>query len=104
VILSFSSYIFSLCFCFIFLGDVAAVYETNVTPEQMASGKCKRVEIFKLSDGAEYVLHDIDENNRIVGKVRFLGQIRVPDSVSVIDFKSQEDLNRIFSQIWRIVS
>lgn len=76
------------------VGDVATVYESNATPEQIALRKCKRVEVFKMPGGGEYVLHDIDENNCIVGKARFLGQVRVPESVSVIDFKKEaEDVN-----------
>ena len=40
------------------------------------------------------MLHDIDEHNHIVGKARFFGHVRVPESVSVIDFKSQAEERR----------
>jgi len=67
-------------------GEVAVVYPTNTTPEQRESKSCKRVEIFKMPGGTEYVIHDVDENNVIVGKVRFSGNVRVSESMSVAGF------------------
>lgn len=37
-----------------------------------------------MPSGTDYVLHDIDENNVIVGKARFSGNVRVSEGISVI--------------------
>lgn len=37
-----------------------------------------------MPSGTDYVLHDIDENNTIVGKARFSGNVRVNEEISVI--------------------
>ena len=67
-------------------GDVATVWAPDATPQQIAACSCKRVEIFKMPGGTEYILHDIDENNFIVGKARFSGNVKVSESMGVDGF------------------
>jgi len=71
------------------MGDVATVFPTDATPEQIAARTTKRVEIFKMPGGTEYILHDIDENNTIVGKARFSGHVRVSESLCIDGFGGQ---------------
>jgi len=66
------------------IGDVAKIYPSDAPEDQIAQNKTKRVEIFKMPSGTDYVLHDIDENNIIVGKARFSGNVRVSEGISVI--------------------
>ncbi len=66
------------------IGDVAKIYPSDAPPDKIASNKTKRVEIFKMPSGTDYILHDIDENNIIVGKVRFSGNVQVSEGISVI--------------------
>lgn len=73
------------------MGDVATVWQNDATAEQIASRSCKRVEIFKMPGATDYILHDIDENNFIVGKVKFSGHVRVPDHLSVTGFNNVDD-------------
>uniref|UniRef100_A0A7S1UTE9 Metallo-beta-lactamase domain-containing protein n=1 Tax=Grammatophora oceanica TaxID=210454 RepID=A0A7S1UTE9_9STRA len=68
------------------IGDVATVWPQEATPEQIEKRECKRVEIFKMPGGTEYILHDIDENNHIVGKARFFGHVKVSESMAVAGF------------------
>jgi len=72
------------------IGDVSKVYPDSATEEDIASGNCKRVEIFKLPGGTEYILHDIDENNVIVGKARFSGNVQVHEFMSVDGFGGRD--------------
>ena len=69
------------------------VYPTGTTKEEMASRKCSKVEIFKLLGGAEseYVMHDVDENNVIIGRVKFSGIFRVSESLSVTGFGGDDE-------------
>ena len=62
-------------------GDVATVYPFHVTPEEIKAGKVARVEIFKMPGGTEYIVHDIDENNIIIGKARFSGHVKVSELI-----------------------
>ena len=39
-----------------------------------------------MPGGGEYILHDVDENNKIVGKARFSGHVKVSESMSVDGF------------------
>lgn len=69
---------------------MATVWPQNVTEEDKKNRKCKRVEIFKMPGGTEYILHDIDENNHIVGKARFSGHVKVSESMSVDGFSGND--------------
>ena len=84
-----------LCSCWpeisLIAGDVAKIYPSDATEEEIAQQKTKRVEVFKMPSGTDYVIHDIDENNIIVGKARFSGHVRVSEGISVIGLDSYED-------------
>lgn len=54
-----------------------------------------------MAGGTEYIIHDIDENNIIIGKARISGTVRVPDELSLEGFMSSEspraeDTSQIF--------
>ena len=76
------------------IGDVATIYPSDAPPEQIAANKTKRVEIFKMSSGTDYILHDVDENNIIVGKVRFSGNVQVSEGISVIGLDEQQSFSQ----------
>ena len=76
------------------IGDVSKIYPSDAPPEQIAANKTKRVEIFKMPSGTDYILHDIDENNIIVGKVRFSGNVQVSEGISVIGLDDQQSSQR----------
>lgn len=65
---------------------MATVWSSKATPEEIKNRKAKRVEIFKMPGGTEYIIHDIDENNHIVGRARFSGHVKVSESMSVDGF------------------
>jgi glyoxylase-like metal-dependent hydrolase (beta-lactamase superfamily II) len=71
-------------------GDVAKIYPSDAKEQDILQNKTKRVEIFKMPSGTDYVLHDIDENNIIVGKARFAGNVRVNEGISVIGLDDGE--------------
>ena len=71
------------------LGEVATVWPMNATPEQIAKRSVPRVEIFKMSgSGTEYVIHDVNADNIIVGKARLKGHVHVPEEISLEGFRS----------------
>jgi hypothetical protein len=72
------------------LGEVATVYPPNTTEDQKLTNSTARVEIFKMAGGTEYIVHDVDENNVIVGKTRFSGTVRAPDLLSLTGFMSSD--------------
>lgn len=72
-----------------YAGEVATVYPASATDEEIANRTCPRVEVFKLPGGTEYIVHDIDEDNVIIGKARFSGNVRVSDSLSVIGYEGR---------------
>ena len=71
---------------FVEIASVATVYPTDATEEQIESGKVKRIEIFKEEAGTSYVIHDINEDNIIVGKLEFSGHVRVSESMGIDGF------------------
>ena len=76
------------------LGNVVTIYPTNATEEDKKTTKTARVEIFKMPGGLEYIAHDIDENNHIIGKVRFSGSVHISDSLVVSGYNfTNEDMN-----------
>lgn len=72
--------------------EVAVVFPKDATQKEKDDRTCKRVEIFKIQGAEEYILHDIDENNIIIGKSRFSGNVRVSESMSVHGF-GEEDID-----------
>ena len=43
-----------------------------------------------MTGGTEYIVHDIDENNTIIGKARFSGTVWVPDEMAVEGFLNRD--------------
>jgi glyoxylase-like metal-dependent hydrolase (beta-lactamase superfamily II) len=78
---------------FNFLGDVATVWPPKSTEEERKNRTVPRVEIFKMPSGTEYIIHDIDVNNRIVGKARFSGHVKVSEFMSVEAFGGRSILD-----------
>ena len=76
-----------------YAGDVATVWPLDATEQQITERSCKRVEIFKMPGGTEYILHDIDENNHIVGKARFSGHVKVSESMGVDGFGAKSEVD-----------
>lgn len=68
------------------IGDVAIVWPPNATEEQKRDRTVPRVEIFKMPSGTEYIIHDIDVNNVIIGKARFSGHVKVSETMGVEGF------------------
>mmetsp|Transcript_31615 Transcript_31615/g.52175 ORF Transcript_31615/g.52175 Transcript_31615/m.52175 type:complete len:1449 (+) Transcript_31615:454-4800(+) len=75
------------------IGDVSTVWPADATEEQIKNRTCKRVEIFKMPGGTEYIMHDIDEENYIVGKARFSGHVKVSESMGVDGFGDKSNLD-----------
>lgn len=78
------------------LGVVATVYPANATEADKKTTMTARVEIFKMPGGLEYIAHDINDRNEIIGRVRFSGTVHVPDSIAVNGFTtsaSEQDSN-----------
>jgi glyoxylase-like metal-dependent hydrolase (beta-lactamase superfamily II) len=69
-----------------FAGDVATVWPSEATEEEKKNRSVPRVEIFKMASGLEYIIHDIDEHNHIIGRARFNGHIKVSEMMSVEGF------------------
>lgn len=44
-----------------------------------------------MTGGTEYIVHDVDENNTIVGKARFSGTVGVPDEIAVEGFLNRDN-------------
>ena len=71
---------------FFFSGNVATVWPPDATEEQKQNRSVPRIEIFKMASGLEYIIHDVDENNIIIGKARFNGHIKVSEMMGVEGF------------------
>jgi hypothetical protein len=71
---------------FVWVGDISTVWPFNATPEQIKARSVPRVEIFKMPGGTEYIVHDVDADNIIIGKARFSGHVKVSESMSVDGF------------------
>lgn len=48
-----------------------------------------------MTGGTEYIIHDIDENNVIVGKAKISSNVKLPESMSVAGFGSNEKLSTV---------
>ena len=68
------------------IASVATVYAYDVTRKQIESGRVKRLEIFKDEAGTSFIIHDVNEDNIIVGKVKFSGHVRVSESMGINGF------------------
>lgn len=67
------------------LGQNVTVWHMNATEQEIKDRSVSRVEIFKMP-GTEYVIHDVNAENIIIGKARIRGTVRVPDEMSVEGF------------------
>jgi glyoxylase-like metal-dependent hydrolase (beta-lactamase superfamily II) len=76
-------------------GDCSTIWPANATPEQIADRSLPRVEIFKMPGGTEYIIHDINESNHIIGKARFSGHLKVSESMSVDGFGGHDILDDV---------
>ena len=54
-----------------------------------------RVEIFKMPSGTEYIIHDVNAENIIIGRARFSGNVKVNESMGVEGFGDQSLLEDI---------
>lgn len=77
------------------LGEVATVWPADATPEQVEARAVPRVEIFKMPGASEYVIHDVDVNNYIVGKARLGGAVEVPDEMAVEGFLDSNEASEV---------
>lgn len=73
------------------LGEVATIWPMNASPAEIQSRSVPRVEVFRMPGGSEYFIHDVDENNIIVGKYRFSGTVRIPDKIAIEGFSPDLD-------------
>jgi hypothetical protein len=80
------------------LGELATVYPPDATEEEKQNNNTARVEIFKMAGGTEYIVHDVDDCNTIIGKARFSGTVRVPDEQSVKNLISDGKQQQFDSQ------
>ena len=62
------------------------MWPSNTTDDQMQKGNVAHVEIFKMPGGTEYIIHDVNAANHIVGKARVSGHVKVSESMSVDGF------------------
>ena len=67
-------------------GDVATVWSSTATEEQKKNRTAARVEIFKMPSGTEYIIHDVNEDNIIIGRARFSGNVKVNEGMGVEGF------------------
>lgn len=65
---------------------MATVWPPSATEEQKLERNVPRVEIFKMPSGTEYIIHDVDANNVIIGKARFSGHVKVSETMGVEGF------------------
>lgn len=77
------------------VGDVATVWPPNATEDQKRDRTVPRVEIFKMPSGTEYIIHDIDVNNVIIGKARFSGHVKVSETMGVEGFGGQSFMENV---------
>ena len=76
----------------------------NAKPEEIEKRTVPRVEIFKMPGGTEYIIHDIDENNHIVGKARILGHVKVSEAMSVDGFGGHNFMDDVHKKTSEIMS
>jgi len=87
-----------------FMGDVATVWPFSATQEEIKNRSVPRVEIFKMPGGTEYIVHDIDVNNHIIGKARILGHVKVSEAMSVDGFGGHNFLDDVHKKTSEILA
>jgi Metallo-beta-lactamase superfamily len=71
------------------LGQLVTLWPMDATAQEIEARSVPRAELFKMpGSGTEYVIHDIDKDNTIIGKATFKGDVRVPEKISVEGFYS----------------
>lgn len=74
------------------------IYPPDATDAEKANKTCKRVEILKAPSASDYIVHDINEDNEIIGKARIHGYLYVSSTLGVPGFGGDdediEDMNR----------
>lgn len=78
-----------------FMGDVSTIWPFNASKEDIEKKCVPRVEIFKMPGGTEYIIHDIDANNHIIGKARFQGHVKVSEMMTVDGFGGHSILDDV---------
>jgi len=68
------------------VGDVATVWPNDATEEQKKNRTAARVEIFKMPSGTEYIIHDVNADNIVIGRARFSGSVKVNEAMGVEGF------------------
>jgi len=82
------------------VGDVATVWPSTATDEEKKNRSVPRVEIFKMPSGTDYIIHDVNSDNIVIGRARFSGNVKVNESIGVEGFGEKsmldefEDSNR----------
>lgn len=74
------------------VGDVATVWPKTATEEDKKNRSVPRVEIFKMPSGTEYIIHDVNENNIVIGRARFSGSVKVNESIGIEGFSGGESI------------
>lgn len=82
-------------FCSYLTGDVATVWPFEASEEQIKNRSVPRVEIFKMPGGTEYIVHDVDAKNSIIGKARLSGHVKVSEYMSVDGFGGRSFLDYV---------
>jgi len=75
------------------VGDVATVWPKTATEEEKKNRSVPRVEIFKMPSGTEYIIHDVNVDNIVVGRARFSGSVKVNESLSIEGFEGKSILD-----------
>jgi len=68
------------------VGDVATVWPSTATDEEKSNRSVPRVEIFKMPSGTEYIIHDVNADNIVIGRARFSGNVKVNESMGLEGF------------------
>jgi hypothetical protein len=80
---------------FILTGDVATVWPSTATDEEKKNRSVPRVEIFKMPGGTDYIIHDVNSDNIVIGRARFSGNVKVNESMGVEGFGEKSMLDEV---------
>jgi hypothetical protein len=78
---------------FILTGDVATVWPSTATDDEKKNRSVPRVEIFKMPSGTDYIMHDVNSDNIVIGRARFSGNVKVNESMGVEGFGEKSMLD-----------
>eukprot|EP00535_Pseudo-nitzschia_heimii_P006923 CAMPEP_0197189262 /NCGR_PEP_ID=MMETSP1423-20130617/19463_1 /TAXON_ID=476441 /ORGANISM="Pseudo-nitzschia heimii, Strain UNC1101" /LENGTH=1386 /DNA_ID=CAMNT_0042641321 /DNA_START=116 /DNA_END=4279 /DNA_ORIENTATION=+ len=77
------------------VGDVATVWPPTATDEEKGKRCVPRVEIFKMPSGTEYIIHDVNADNIVIGRARFSGSVKVNESIGLEGFGDKSLLDEL---------